>query len=153
DATVSPALTLSDFDHTLMAIYRRPQPYLDFEGMKKRTSESVKLVRREELRPSAILQTRRVSTPGGVSVSPEFYWPDYRDAGFVIIKPSRMGAGEKTTISGLTAEPLVLTSEYSQTYAPGHHNFWEDFLFEPRLDPGVTPAQLAELEAADIQWI
>ena len=31
--------------------------------------------------------------------------------------------------------------EYSmQAYRPGHHNFTEDFLFEPGLDPGVSKA-------------
>ena len=59
----------------------------------------------------------------------------------------------QTVITGLTTEPLVLTSWWSQTFRPQHHNFSEDFLFEPRLDPNVTQAQRDELDAADIRWI
>jgi len=52
----------------------------------------------------------------------------------------------ETTLTGLTATPIVLEDPYAQTYLPGHHNFWETFLFEPRLDPNVPPEVLAELE-------
>jgi len=82
-----------------------------------------------------------------------FHWPDYRDSGFIIIKTFPLASWEQTTITGLTADPLVLKSEFSQTYAPGHHNFSEVFLFEPRLDPNVTEGQRAELEASDIRII
>jgi hypothetical protein len=33
------------------------------------------------------------------------------------------------------------------------HNFTEEFIFEPRLEPGLSPATLAELNAANIQFI
>ncbi len=153
DASISPAITQNDFTFTLSAIYRKPQPYIDFEGEKTRTSEAVRLVRRGSLIPAEEVQTRRIATPGGVAIDPQFRWPDYRDSGFIIIKTFPLAAWEQTTITGLTTDPLVLTSEFSQTYAPGHHNFFEVFLFEPRLDPGVTPAQRTELEAADIRMI
>jgi hypothetical protein len=47
----------------------------------------------------------------------------------------------------------VLTGYYSQTYRPGHHNFTEEFIFEPRLEPGLSALALAELEAANIQFL
>jgi hypothetical protein len=47
----------------------------------------------------------------------------------------------------------VLRSAAAQTYSPGHHNFTETFLFEPALDPGTSPAQVAELEAAGIRQL
>jgi hypothetical protein len=59
----------------------------------------------------------------------------------------------ETRIIGLTRDPLVLRSGVSQTYSPGHHNFTETFLFEPALDPGVSAAQRAELEAAGIRQL
>jgi hypothetical protein len=59
----------------------------------------------------------------------------------------------ETRITGLTTEPLVLRARAAQTYSPGHHNFWEAFLFEPRLDPAVSAAQLAELEAKQIRQL
>ena len=59
----------------------------------------------------------------------------------------------QTTLTGLTTQPLVLTDQWAQTYHPQHHNFAEEFLFEPALDPAVTPAQLAELEAAGVRAV
>ncbi len=63
---------------------------------------------------------------------------------------------DQTVIEGLTSEPIVLTGSYSQTYRPEHHNLIENFLFEPRLEEGLSSEILAELEAQDIrliQWI
>jgi hypothetical protein len=62
-------------------------------------------------------------------------------------------AWKETTLSGFTAQPIVLHGFWSQTYRPGHHNFTEEFLFEPRLEEGLSPAVKAELEAANVQWI
>ena len=49
---------------------------------------------------------------------------------------------EQSRISGLTVEPIVLQGYYSQTYGPWHHNFSEEFIFEPRLEPGLPAEQL-----------
>jgi hypothetical protein len=46
-----------------------------------------------------------------------------------------------------------LRGYYSQTYRPGHHNFTEEFLFEPRLEPDMDPAILRALEAINVQAI
>ena len=59
----------------------------------------------------------------------------------------------ETTITGFTTEPIVLHGYYSQTYGPGRHNFTEQFLFEPRLEPGISQSILAELEAQNIHLI
>ena len=59
----------------------------------------------------------------------------------------------ETTITGLTSEPIVLLGYYSQTYRPEHHNFGEHFIFEPRLEPDISPVILSELEAANIQYL
>jgi hypothetical protein len=56
-------------------------------------------------------------------------------------------------ITGLTQDPIVLSGEFSQSYRPGHHNFYEHFVFEPRLEAGVPLATLAELEAQGIHLI
>lgn len=53
----------------------------------------------------------------------------------------------------MTRDPLILRSGISQTYSPGHHNFTESFLFEPALDPEVSAAQRAELDAAGIRQL
>jgi hypothetical protein len=60
---------------------------------------------------------------------------------------------EETRITGLTKDPIVLRGFYSQTYHPFHHNFGEEFAFEPRLEPGVPATLLDELRQANIQLI
>jgi hypothetical protein len=100
--------------------------------------------------PDDLLQTRTVgathaSPVPGVTIRTQFYWPP---------PPSGPTAGYtaplvrwvETTITGLTSTPILLQNSYAQTYLPGHHNFWETFLFEPRLDPGVPSEALAELQ-------
>jgi hypothetical protein len=57
----------------------------------------------------------------------------------------------ETRIVGLTTQPLALHGYYSQTYHPFHHNFDEEFIFEPRLDSGTSAEQLHELAAANVQ--
>ncbi|MFP6883177.1 MAG: hypothetical protein VCA40_02015, partial [Roseibacillus sp.] len=37
--------------------------------------------------------------------------------------------------------------------APGHHNFWEEFIFEPSMEEGISEELLAELEEADVKQI
>ena len=56
-------------------------------------------------------------------------------------------------IKGLTTEPITLQGDYSQTYRPGHHNFFEQFLFEPGLESGLAPQILDELYAQNIRQI
>ena len=58
-----------------------------------------------------------------------------------------------TTLTGFTREPIRLTGTFSQTYDSIRHNFFESFLFEPSLDPGVSPEAFAELRFANIRLI
>ncbi len=59
----------------------------------------------------------------------------------------------ETRISGLVADSIVLTNYYSQSYGAFHHNFFESFVFEPRLEPGLPSSTLAQLNAANIQLL
>jgi hypothetical protein len=90
-----------------------------------------------------------VST-NGWSIVPE-YWPRPGEA--QIIKTITLLKWKQTRITGLTTVPIVLTNYYAQTFRPGHHNFEEDFIFEPRLDPGTTSEQLSELAARNIRLL
>jgi hypothetical protein len=45
----------------------------------------------------------------------------------------------------------VLKGYFSQTYRPGHHNISEKFLYEPRLEPGISEEILDELKQQDIR--
>jgi hypothetical protein len=155
DAEVSPVITQRDARHTLTALYQTPQPYFDFiyDEAKTRTSDAAQLIPRDSLIPELPVQTRRIQTLGGVTIDPRFYWHDFHDSSAVNLKVFPLAAWEKTTITGLTTQPLVLTNEFAQTYAPGHHNFFEIFLYEPALDPAVTAEQKTELQNANIRLI
>lgn len=59
----------------------------------------------------------------------------------------------ESRIAGFTTEPLVLRGYWSQTMEDFHGSGARQFLFEPRLEPGLTAQQLAELAAADIAQI
>ena len=59
----------------------------------------------------------------------------------------------ESRIAGFTSEPVVLRGYWSQTFGDIHTPDYQQFIFEPRLEPGVTPAQLRELEAQDIVQI
>ncbi len=97
-------------------------------------------------------QVRSVEEPGVVIVTTTYYWPP---------PPAGMTAGYTaplimfvdTVIEGLTTVPITLTGNYAQSMRPQHHNFDEDFIFEPGRDPSVTQQQLDELAAADVRVI
>jgi len=97
----------------------------------------------------ALFQERRFTNPEGVTVTTSFYWPPLPTgptAGYT----APLARWHKTVIQGVTSEPIVLQGEYSQTYRPGHHNFFEQFLFEPRLEPDMDPQILEELAGKHI---
>ena len=59
----------------------------------------------------------------------------------------------RTRIDGLTTEPILLTNYYSQTFGAGHLGAGHQFLFEPRLEPGLSASILSQLDAMDIRFI
>ena len=56
-------------------------------------------------------------------------------------------------LSGFTSEPVPLRNYYSLTFNPAHHNWNDEFIVDPSLDPGVSAAQRAELFSANIRLI
>ena len=82
----------------------------------------------------------------------EYYWPP-EPKGIVAGYTAPLQRWEGTTLTGFTSRPIVLRGELSQTYRPGHHNFWEDFLFDPWLEPGVAADLLEELRGVNIRAI
>ena len=101
--------------------------------------------------PTSILKTRTHSSAGGVSIETSFYWPEH--PGVVAGYTAPLVDWVETRITGLTTSPIVLRGYYSQTYRPDHHNFTENFVFEPRLEEGISPQIIAELAAANIQLL
>jgi hypothetical protein len=84
----------------------------------------------------------------GVSISVRFYsrWSwDWSSPTSVQL--------ESTRIEGLTTEPIVLTGYFSQSMGGGAHLCPKNFLFEPALEPGISPQILDELRARDIRMI
>ncbi len=140
----------------LLARYAAPQPALDYQGDIGVTSEeSVRLSACEdELAPDAVLlpQRRDVTGPDGLQVSTRFFWPSPPD-GAVAGYTAPLAKWERTELIGLTTTPLVLTEPLAQTYRPQHHNFSEDFVFDPLADAATTAAQRTELEARDVRWL
>jgi len=60
---------------------------------------------------------------------------------------------ERTTIQGLTTEPIVLTGYYSQSFGGGSHLSPKNFLFEPALEPGIPQTMLDELKDRNVKYI
>ncbi len=147
-----PVVTLRDFAFQLDGDYDRPVSGFDWAlpacELGLIDEETVRLETPFEQTSDDLRQQRSVIA-GAIEVVTEFDWPPHPTgptAGYT----APLARWHQTTITGLTHEPIVLTHPFAQTYQPGHHNFWENFLFEPRLDPQVPPETLAELEAKGI---
>jgi hypothetical protein len=88
---------------------------------------------------------------GGVEVVTSYWYPPTPAFSAGYTAPAIKW--QQTTIRGLTASPIVLTGYYSQTYAPNHHNAGGEYIFEPRLELGLSASILAELETANVAYI
>ena len=147
-----PIFTQADFLKRVTVAYADPMPAINSSGVSsKATNETVSLQLLPALTPGSLLQQRTLVKTNVATIQTSFYWPKHPDG--VMIYTAPLLQFTETRITGLTADPIVMTNRYSQTYTPGHHNFTEEYIFEPRLDPAVPPAILAQLNAANIQLI
>lgn len=147
-----PVFTQNDFDTYVTVGYATPVPTITQSGQfTTTTNEFAVLETRRQLRPGDILKQRSVVKPGGVDIQIKFYWPNEPPTAAGYTAP--LVEFVETRITGLTTQPIVLTNYYAQTYRPGHHNFTEEFIFEPRLQPGLPAATLNELNAANLQLL
>ncbi|MBE0540903.1 MAG: hypothetical protein IH623_05920 [Verrucomicrobia bacterium] len=147
-----PIVTQQDFTRFLHVAYATPVPTVSAANPPETTTtELVVLEPLAELLPGSLLQ-QRTATKGNVTVQTSLYWPDDGDD-FAAGYTAPLIRFVETQITGLTTQPIVLTNYFSQTHRPGHHNFTEEFILEPRLEPGLPPAMLAELEAANVQLL
>jgi len=133
-----PVLTLSDY--RLQFTTTRGSDPLD----------AVRLVPSPVVSADQPVESVIVATNGVTVVATVFratYNPVPGDPTFVAFKETR--------IEGLTSSPFTLRGYYSQTRGEmrGAHNSWDAFLFEPGLEPGLPPALLEELKAANIRYI
>lgn len=147
-----PIFTPNDFEIYVSVHYTTPQPTVQYDGeFITTTNEIAFLEPRRVLGPNDILKQYVASRPGVATIDIKFYWPNEPPAAAGYTAP--LVRFVETRITGLTTQPIVLTGYYSQTYRPGHHNFTEEFIFEPRLEPGLSEATLAELQEANVQML
>ncbi|MBN2271703.1 MAG: hypothetical protein JXN61_13875, partial [Sedimentisphaerales bacterium] len=141
----NPMLILEDFYQPLLqVVYDYNVPTWDYTGPTDTNFESVFLCSCPEPEQGDLLQQRNIKLDRGISIDISFYWPP-TPAGPIAGYTAPLVRWVETVITGYTTEPIVLYGWYSQTYKPEHHNFAEQFLFEPRLEPNLAPELLEEL--------
>jgi hypothetical protein len=151
--TQLPVLTQQDFRPTLSVTYAVPMPKVIGAGQPTNTTQE-----RVTLEPApalaetpSSLQTRTLVQTNGMTIQTTYCWP--QSPGGLILLTTPLDHFVETRISNLAANPIVLTNVFSQSYGCYNHNFFEEFIFEPGLEPGLPAAVLAELRAANIQLI
>ena len=156
ELATQPIRILGDFRAELHATFAEPQLTWQFPaGFTTTTSQVVILVPSvtdQPLPPGSTKKTRTHEARSGSQVEINFFWPPGPtgpSAGYT----APLQKWDVTTITGLTTSPIELRGYFSQTYRPGHHNFTEEFLLEPRLEEGISSVILSELEALDIKQI
>ncbi|MCX5639184.1 MAG: hypothetical protein NTX52_16035 [Planctomycetota bacterium] len=150
--TENPILTLPDLRRLVLHVkYDKPVPSWDWTGPMTTTEDQIQLCPCPKPQPGDILIQRTFNGPKGVLIKTTFYWP--AEPSGVIIYTAPLSRWVETTIEGYTTKPIVLHGWYSQTYRPEHHNFPDHFIFEPRLEPGLSSQLLQELRAKNIRFI
>jgi len=143
-----PLVTVRDF--LLDATYSEPVPSNRYFQWSSVTNESIYL--RPEIDVRSVPNARRIEH------TQTFYLDDNP---FTISTAADHGieGGDnpwltgplQTRIEGLTTEPILLTNFFSQTTANFHLSAVHAYIFEPRLEPGISQTILDELEALNIQ--
>jgi hypothetical protein len=147
-----PVFTATDFPASITVTYATPVPTVNQSGIITTTNSHFAVLEPvRDVTPGCPFVERTVDNGKGVQAATSFYWPNEPPAPAGYTAP--LIRFERTVITGLTTQPIVLTGYYSQTYRPGHHNFTEEFIFEPRLESGMPAATLAELAAANISLL
>ena len=147
----TPLFFLSDAALQLQVTYATPQLTLGPTGPTNTLVDLVTLHAHEPVSPRSLRQQRRLAGKT-LTIETAFYWPP-NPTGPVAGYTAPVQAWVETRLTGLVSQPIVLHSDYAQTYHPGHHNFVEDFVFDPHLEPGLDPAILAELTARNIRAV
>jgi len=93
---------------------------------------------------------RSFTSPDGVSISTSYY---LYCPPFCICKIDFFSHWQETLINGLTTEPIYLYSCLSQCYTAGWHNWCQNFLFEPRFEPGISQSIVDQLWLMNVKGI
>ena len=159
----NPVRTPDDFFYDLTSTWATPVPFLEYsfeEGVgfvaATRSDESVELwgYCPDDITVSADFPhvEQSFSLPSGLAIQTAYWYPPPpRGATAGYTAPAIKW--EQTTITNLTTTPIVLTGYFSQTYAPNHHNFGGQYIFDPRLEPGLSAQTRTELETANVAYL
>ncbi len=150
-----PIVFAEDLGFTLEAELDTPVPYLDYNGeIVLRSEESTRLhpcADQQPLTEQYLLQDRTY-TENAVVLATHFYWPPF-PTGAIAGYTAPVDRWVETTIDGVSTQPVALDGYFSQTYRPEHHNFDENFIFDPHLEEGVDASTLAEWDSKGIQAV
>ncbi|MGE3310125.1 MAG: PEP/pyruvate-binding domain-containing protein [Limisphaerales bacterium] len=152
-----PLVVLPDLTLQLVVRYAAPQPtlgYIPAQGDYGPTTTSEEVIFLAPATAAGVesLKQERTLKSGAVTVRTSFWWPA-PPKGISAGYTAPVQAWIETRITGLAAREIVLRDPWAQTYHPGHHNFFEEFMFEPRLDASVPEEILHELESKNIRAI
>lgn len=154
ELATQPITTAGDLWVEFHANFSQPQLTWDYHAGFTTTTSQVAIlvpsVTTEPLPAGSTLQTRKHQDDGDLNIEINFYWPP-APTGPIAGYTAPLQKWDVTTITGLTTSPIELRGYFSQTYRPGHHNFTEEFLLEPRLESGIDTDTLDELAALDIK--
>ncbi len=143
-------------DHLIMVDvnYTTPVPTIDWTGVTTTDYESVMLgtCPDDNVVTSINPFVEETINAGGITVETSYYHPPL-PTGITVGYTAPLFQWKQTTISGLTTTPIVLTGYYSQTYRPGHHNFANDYVFDPWLESGISTTILDELQSKNIRLL
>lgn len=163
DQRPSPFLNLSDAEIELTAHYATRRPKLDLwrNRVTMINQESVKLADIDPADtklgfPHVTWRRRVKGAEEGLSISSQFFIGTYKFRGETpwILKTMVLQGWGGTNIAAKDLDPFELHSTFSQTYFPGHHNFIETLILEPRLEPNFPEQLLTEMKSRNIRaWI
>ena len=150
-----PISTVGDLSPIFKARYELPLPDLEIGRPTTTRAEEAWLEPGspdDPLPAGSTLVERSFTNQNQISIETAYYWPPTPPGALGgYTAPLEKWVG--TTITGLTTQPIDLADYFSQSYRPGHHNFEEEFLFEPALEPGIASSILGELREKNIRMI
>ena len=151
-AGMGPLTVLGDHRLEFTVNYSKPQPTLGWEPAITNTLQEFVLLGPVQRPTAESLPQRRELKLGAMTVVTRFYWPA-PPKGIAAGYTAPLQAWVETVIQGLTTDPIVLRGDFAQTYRPGHHNFSEEFVFDPWLEPGIASAILEELASKNVRAV
>jgi hypothetical protein len=146
----SALLLLRDMQLSVYATHQQPQTYARTGGSGFATTnrDVIRLIMDKPPQP----EDRRYEQTYTITHS-TFPGPAIFQVAYQLNAASELVGTLQTRIEGLTTQPIVLTNFYSQTLGLLHMGYERHFLFEPRLEPGLSDTTRNELAARNIGLI